>query len=201
LLEVFKRRNFWLLLIVAMPMVGTYVACLQNLAPLLASRGFDQRVAGVLVPMFSISHLAANLIAGLLSDRFGNRPPLVGLATVTTVGCFFIAIGASLPMIGLGAVLIGLSGGVWPLLASATAVEFGSSGFGRAFGLLSLFLPIAVATTYFVAKMQENTGSYVPPLSGLATAALLGGAICLTMRERREQMESPSESVAVGPVG
>jgi MFS family permease len=139
-----------------------------------------------LLSAFSVSHLAASLLAGILSDRLGNRLPLSGLALLTALGALFISFGNSLPFLGLGFLLVGFSGGIWPLLGAAIAVEFGPDGFGRAFGLFSACLPVAMLMAFIVAKLQESTGSYAPGFSALAIAALLGGAAGLMMRERRE---------------
>lgn len=185
-LQVLARKNFRLLIIVSLPMLATYFACMQNLAPIVASHGLSQRTAGGLLSAFSVSHLAASLLAGILSDRLGNRLPLSGLALLTALGALFISFGNSLPFLGLGFLLVGFSGGIWPLLGAAIAVEFGPDGFGRAFGLFSACLPVAMLMAFIVAKLQESTESYAPGFSGLAIAALLGGAAGLLMRERRE---------------
>jgi hypothetical protein len=69
---------------------------------------------------------------------------------------------------------------------AAAAVEFDAKGAGRAFGLLSAFIPLVVLTPFMIAKTQEAAGSYVPGLSAVATLTLLGGTLCLLkLRERR----------------
>jgi cyanate permease len=74
---------------------------------------------------------------------------------------------------------------MWPLLGAAIAREFGSSGVGRGFGMLTLFVPVIVFTPFIVAKVRETTGSYAPALSGLAVLTLAGAVACLLfMRER-----------------
>jgi hypothetical protein len=80
--------------------------------------------------------------------------------------------------------LIGLCGGVWPLLAAAVATEFGPGAVGRVFALLTIFLPITHLAPFAVAKGQEVTGSYAPVLVALAAIAVIGGAACLLMRDR-----------------
>jgi MFS family permease len=185
-LQVLARKNFKLLILVSLPMLAAYFACMQNLAPIVASHGLSQRIAGGLLSAYSLSHLAASLLAGILSDRLGNRLPLSGLALLTAMGALLIAFGNSLPFLGLGFLLVGFSGGIWPLLGAAIAVEFGPDGFGRAFGLFSTCLPVAMLMAFIVAKLQESTGSYAPGFSALAALAVLGGAAGLLMRERRE---------------
>lgn len=103
-----------------------------------------------------------------------------------------VALGHSQLTLGAGATLVGLYGGMWPLLAAAVAAEFGASGVGRAFGLLMSFLPVIALAPFAVAKIHENTNSYVPALLGLSILTLAGGVACLLMRERR----GPRDGVA-----
>jgi MFS family permease len=182
---VIARKNFWLLVAIYLPMMGLYGGCAQNLAPFAASHGLGQQSAGVLLSVLSLSHVVATLVLGLLSDRFGNRLPFAGLAVVMLVGAAILAFGAGLPTIAVGSALIGAGGGVFTLLGAATAVEFGAEGFGRAFGLAMLFLPVMGLSPFFVAKMQESTGSYVPALSVLSVLVLISGMLSLLLRERR----------------
>ena len=49
-----------------------------------------------------------------------------------------LALGAGqLPLLFAGMILLGVTGGAWTLLASATAAEFGPRGFGRAYGVIA----------------------------------------------------------------
>jgi MFS family permease len=185
--EVFGRRNFWLLLITYLPMLALWGGCAQNLAPIAESQGLSQQTAGLLLSAFSLSMVSSTLIMGLLSDRFGNRVPLSGLALVVAIGGVIVAFGHSLSSLGVGVVLVGAGGGLWTILPAAAAVEFGARGVGRAFGLLALFVPVISLVPFLVAKTQEMTGSYALALIGLAALTCLGSAACFFfMRERRQ---------------
>jgi MFS family permease len=202
--DVLTRKNFWLLVAVYLPMLALYGACLQNLAPIAASRGLSQQTAAALLSAFSLTQVASTLGMGLLSDRFGNRLPLCGLALATAVGGVIVAFGHGVVSLGVGVMFVGLSGGLWPLLAAAAAAEFGASGVGRAFGLLMMFLPVIVLVPFIVAKVQESAGSYAPSLIGLAVLTLIGGGACLLMRERRrghtaEADQETAKAAAVAP--
>jgi len=185
--DVLASRNFRLLLAVYLPMLALHGACLHNLAPLVTSRSLDQQTAGVLLSAFSLSHVTSTLIVGMLSDRFGNRLPLVGLALATAAGGTIVAFAQSGAGLFLGVLMVGLSGGMWPLLAAAVATEFGANHVGRSFGLLMMFLPIISLMPSAVGRIQERTGSYVPGLSALAALTFVGGVACLFMIERRRE--------------
>lgn len=181
---VFSRRNFWILLITYLPMHALHEVGNHTLAPIAASHGLGQQAAGNLIAVFNLSYLSTTLVAGLLSDRFGNRLPLAALAVTTAMGGVVLALGQTAAAVVLGIVLIGTSGGLWPLLAAAAAAEFGANGVGRAFGLLSLFLPVGIFAPSAVSKIQELTSSYAPGLIGLAAISIVGGTVCLFMREK-----------------
>lgn len=191
--DVLKRRTFWLLIAVYLPIMAINGGVGQNLAPYAASHGFTTENAGMLISVLSLAHLVATLGLGLLSDRFGNRIPFAGLAVVVAAGAAVLAFGSSLPVAFVGAALIGLGGGWATLLAAAIAVEFGAEGFGRAFGLCMTFIPVSALVPFAIAKSQEITGSYTPSLIGLGAVVLVGGGLILLLRERHVGHLTPAE--------
>jgi MFS family permease len=194
--DIFKRKNFWLLVVCFLPIVALYGAVQQNMAPITASHGFDPKVAGRLLSTFSLAHVAGTLLLGLASDKFGNRLPLAGLTVLIAAGAALVGYGSNVPMLMLGCALIGFTGGLWTLLPAAIAVEFGAAGVGRAFGALMLFLPLNSAAPALIAKAQEMTGSYGPVLLGFAAVCLVGGGFILLMREKRHGHPTPAEKEA-----
>jgi MFS family permease len=184
---ILARSNFWLLIFVYVPMLALYGGCGQNIAPIATSRGFSQHTAGMLLSLLSLTQLAATLMAGLLSDRFGNRLPLFALALLTAVGGLLVAFGSGVIALGFGIALIGCGGSFWPLVTSAITIEFGADNVGRVFGLVMLFLPAATVLGPFgVARTQEATGSYAPALVATSALTLLAATACVIfMRERQ----------------
>ncbi|HTZ71595.1 MAG TPA: MFS transporter [Acetobacteraceae bacterium] len=203
--DILRRRSFWLLLLAYLPMLALYGGCAQNLEPIVTSRGLSQLTAGALLSALSVSQVASTLLMGMLSDRFGNKLPLLGLALATGIGGLIVAFGQGIASLGIGFVLVGLSSGLWPLLAAAVAAEFGANAVGRAFGLLTLFIPVIALAPFVIAKTHEATGSYTPGLTGLAVLAGLGACACLFMRERHRGRDddagnAPALNEAVAPI-
>lgn len=182
--DVLSRKNFWLLVIAYVPMLALHGGCGSNLAPIAVGRGLSSQMAGILLSAYSFSQLAALLGSGILSDRFGNRLPLAGMAFIEAVGGVMIAFGHGIITIVAGALLVGVGGGFWPLLAAAVTVEFGSNGVGRTFGTLVFFLPLAAVAPFGVAKVQESTGGYTTALLVLVALVIIGGVACLFLREK-----------------
>jgi MFS family permease len=171
--EVIKRKNFWLLVGIYLPLVALSGAAVQNIVPYATSHDLSRQTGAGLLSLLSGMHVVATLVLGLLSDRFGNRLPFIGLAVLMVVGSLRLALGSDLPVIVVGCLLIGLGSGVFTLLAAAIAVEFGAEGMGRAFGLCMMFVPVITLSPYLIARSEEATGSY--------THAFIGGAIFLSL--------------------
>ena len=184
--EILSRKNFWLVIVSYVPLMALSSGFLQNLAPYTLNHGLSRQFAGTLISLFSLSYLLATFLTGPLSDRFGVRPLFAGLAVITASGAIVAAFATRAPAIVLGSALIGLAGGLQTLQAAAVAAEFGASGFGRAYGLSLLFIPIASLAPYCIAKAEESTGSYAPALITLSAIVMMGGAIGLLRAERRE---------------
>jgi MFS family permease len=176
--EVLSRRNFWILVAVYLSIMGAGGAFTLNIVPFALTRGIGDKTASVLLSIMSIAHVVAALGLGMLADRFGNRVPLSGLALAVAAGIAVLAVGESLPVLMIGAALVGFNSGVFTPLASAISAEFGPQGFGRAFGLAMFFLPFGTPFAFILARTQEGTGSYLPAMIGfivlLCIAALLG---------------------------
>lgn len=184
--DFLRRRNFWVLVAVFLVLLAGQLGTTANLAPIVVNHGLTEGDAGALLAVLNLSMLASTLLVGMLSDRFGNRLPLTGLAFASAGGSLLIALGGGLSLIALGIACVGFSAGFWPLLATTVAAEFGAQNTGRAFGLVSAFLPLIVLAPFMIAKTQEASGSYVPGLSVLAILSLVGGTACLlTMQEPR----------------
>jgi MFS family permease len=183
--DVLRRRNFWLLVAIYVPMLALNGGVQQNLGPFTANHGLGPQSAGTLLSVISFTHVLAQLGLGILADRFGTRLPFFGLALFTALGAVVVAFGSGMSVLVVGCAMVGLSGGVFTLLAAAIAKEFGAEGVGRAFGLAMLFVPLTALAPFTVARVQETTGSYAPSLVGLAILVFATGSLSLLLRERR----------------
>jgi MFS family permease len=194
--DIFARRNFWLLIVVYVPMLALYGGVGQNVAPIASSHGLTAQTAGVLLSLYSVSQLVATLLAGVMSDRLGNRLPLAGFAFATAIGGVLVAFGGGTLSLGLGIVLAAFGGSFWPLIAASAATEFGAGAVGRVFGLVMFFLPLVISAPFAVAKAKESTGSYTAALVVMAAITVVGGLACLLLM--REQRAPKSKAVGGG---
>ena len=183
--DVVARRNFWLLVAIYLVLIGAGTAFIQNMAVFAASRHVDTHDTATMMSAIGIAHVFAALVMGVLADRFGNRLPLAGLALAVAAGIGCLAVGQSLPVLVLGAGLIGLNAAVMTPLSSAIAAEFGADGFGRAFGLALLFLPLSQLVPFLVARQQEASGSYLVGMAACAGLLVVAALLALLLREQR----------------
>jgi OFA family oxalate/formate antiporter-like MFS transporter len=196
--EVLRRRNFWIIALIVMPILAVQVAVSQNMAPYAIAHGLSRETAGELIAILSFSHLVANLSLGLLSDRYGNRLGFAIIAITAVAACLVLAFATDLPGIRVGAALAGLAGGVMTLLAAAIAAEFGAAGFGRAYGLVLCFLPLDALSAAVIAKVHEVTGSYAPAFVGMAILLLVPCGLLLVLRERKDAVPVSQPAVSIG---
>jgi MFS family permease len=193
--DVLTRGQFWILVIVYLSILSTGSALAQNMGAIAASHGLSQQSAGYLLAAFSAAHIVATLVTGLLSDRYGARLPMLGLALTVATGVIILAFGQGLPLFVLAAALIGFNSGFMTPLAAGIAAEFGSAGFGRAFGLAMAFLPVGTPLAFLTARAKEATGSYVPVLLGFFVVLILAAALSLLLRSK----EAPQRAANTNP--
>jgi hypothetical protein len=81
--------------------------------------------------------------------------------------------------------LLGLaSGGLLPLMGASLSYQFRRS-FGRATGLMALFMPLSSMGAPAVARVEESLGSYAPALVALSAFVALAGVAALFLKTPR----------------
>jgi MFS family permease len=190
-LEVMSRRNFWLLVFIYLSVMGTGSALHQNIAPFAVSRGVDIQTAALLLSVMGCSHLLAALGLGLLTDRFGCRLPLAGLAIAVATGLLILILVRDLRLVVFGVALIGFNTGVFVPLGAAISAEFGPHNFGKAFGLAMFFVPLSSPLAFILARTEEATGSYAPAIVVFMGMLVLATICSLLLKEapRRQIQE------------
>jgi MFS family permease len=194
--DILRRKNFLLIAGAFIAIGCMFMAGMQNIVPIALGRGFDQMTAGLLISVLSTSYVVATLLMGAMYDRVGNRAPLVLLSLMASASALLLGFGSGLSSLVAGAALAGFCGGMYPVLAAALGVEFGANDVGRAYGLLSMLTLVPAMTPSVIARVQELTGSYRPALMGLAVLGVVGAALALQLRERRDPNVAPATVAA-----
>jgi len=183
--SIFSRPNFWMTMLVFVPLQFAYSAVNATFAPFVASRALADDDIALLVGIFSFAALCGKLSVGVLADRYGNRPPLVLVSVCICLGMAWLAFAQGFASLAGGFALVGFSQGVWVLMASCIATEFGSRGFGRAYGIGSAFAPIGALSPPLFARAQEISGSYTGGLLGMALLCVGSVLAACALKEPR----------------
>ena len=198
--EIFRNRNLWILVGSFVPILMVASGTLYNLAPIALSYGMDLRSVGLLLTGFSVLGLLAKLAAGVLADRFGAKPPLLTAALAATLGALVLCFSAGQPtLLVAGVGVMALSAGVWTLMAVVTASEFGPAGFGRAFGILSLFTPLGSLASPVVARVEEQTGTYSTSFAALVGLGLVSTVMALFLGQPPRRLAGAPTPTLVAP--
>ncbi len=171
----------------------------------LAGMGVSASRMGVLFGVCALVNALLAASVGVLSDRFGRKPFLVGIALMMAAGSFVFAISRSFPVMVAAAAFgtIGYGGGVgvgggwgpyYPAAQSLVAEQIADHGRTHAFGLLSFFGVIASVAGSLLAALPALLARHAgtPPITsyrGLFMLAALAGlgmaVVVLPVRERR----------------
>lgn len=174
--EALVDTRFWLLSVSMVCISMVTAAFSSQLQPMLSDLGVPGGTAALLGALFSSAVMVGRLGAGVLLDRLW--PPLVGAVALSgpILGLpLFLVADPSLAILGLGAVLVGLSTGAEvDLLAFFVARYFGLGQFGSIFGVVALFFGLAIGVGGVSAGVLfDRTGDYRLVLAlGAALAAV-----------------------------
>jgi len=182
--EVVKRRNFWLVLGAFGPAMLANNALVNNFAPFVTQRGLALSEAAFLLAVLNIAAVVGKLAAGLLADRYGNRLPMVLLTSLGLIGVVILVFAHGAIPLTAGFIALGMSQGLWVMLASGIASEFGSFDFPRAFALASGATVITVMSAPITAYVDEATGSYTVALLVLSAFGVAGVMASALFRDR-----------------
>jgi MFS family permease len=183
--QIVARPNFWLLGPTLLCAFSAYMGVLANLPPLTKSHGMDAQTTVLLFSAYGLADLISKVGCGAIADRFGDRAPLVALCALGVVSAAGMAFAPGRVPLVACVLMMGLVGGIWTPIASATVAEFGRHNFSRAFGMVCVFGPATTITPWVVALTQERTGSYTTGLLILAGLTLIGMVLSLFVRERK----------------
>ena len=106
-------------------------------APLVSNRQVGL-VAGLLAGSYTTAQFLATPVIGFLSDHFGRRPVLLVCITGSVVGIGLFGIAGSLPLMFIGRILDGATGGTTATAQAVIADITPPEGRAKAFGLVGI---------------------------------------------------------------
>jgi len=198
--EVLTDPAFWMIAGTVAIVTSGMKGMITNLAPLALDTGVDASDAAILVSLYTGCGFISKLSFAALSDRLGPRTLMfaalggfgVGMGLLTQAATGYTTIAA-------GVMLIGLFGGLMVPIESYLAPRvFGQRAIGRAMGLLSGVILVALLSTPpLFGLIFDLFGSYSGifwTFSGLALVALFWlPFVRLHAREYPSAQPAPAE--------
>lgn len=168
----------------------TYYVGITYVPAFLASAGsLGERAALWLSTIAAVAVILVTPIVGLVSDRVGRKPALVGLALLSAVlpaAMFSLMAGGTTSRALLGAVVLALvAGGMSAVGAIATGEQFSqesrATGLGLGYTLATVIF--GGLTPYVAQRLVETTGSPAVPGIMIAVVAVAALPVFAMMRE------------------
>jgi MHS family proline/betaine transporter-like MFS transporter len=188
----------------ALGSINYYVGITYVPAFLVATGAMGEGAALGLSTIAALMVIAVTPIAGMASDRFGRRPMLIGIATVSAVLPVvmfpLMAHGGGTLALG-GALILAATGGAWSAVAAAATAE----QFSGAARLSGLALGVTSATAVFgglspwLAQMSiALTGGAWAPGAMIAVVALAVVPVLLRLPETAPKRLRRASLAAIG---
>lgn len=177
--ELLTDPAFWMIALTVAIVTSGMKGMITNLAPLALDSGIKPAQAASLISIYAGCGFIAKITFAALSDRLGPRVLMFAALGGFAAGMALLTLASGgYGAIALGVAVIGLFGGMMVPIESFLAPRvFGQRAVGRAMGLLSGVILIALLTTPpLFGLIFDLTGSYRGifwVFSGLALAALL----------------------------
>lgn len=173
--EILTDPAFWMIALTVSIVTAGLKGMITNLAPLAIDTGATAAQAAPLISIYSACGVIAKLNFAALSDKVGPKVLMFcGLGGFAAGMVCLTQAEAGYGVIALGVAITGLFGGLMVPAESYLAPRiFGQRGVGRAMGMLSGAILLAMlATPPLYGLMYDVTGSYTGMFWIFATAAV-----------------------------
>lgn len=186
-------RPFWLVVIAFTPILTAFYAVQANFGTYSEDIGFTQAQAATVISVLSFSMMTGKLLCGRLLDMVDHQLIYFLVVGAFVAGVLGMSLQSGYPLMLLGAVLVGLAlGGTLPLMSTKVLDHFGAAAYGRAMGLLYIFVNLSAVGPVAAGWVRDVTGSY--PLVFLAFLLPLLPAVILMLAWRPAQHTAAAEA-------
>jgi MFS transporter, DHA1 family, tetracycline resistance protein len=177
---------------VAIDLVGWGIVL--PILPLYAEEFTDSpALIGLLVASFSVMQLLCAPVIGRLSDRVGRKPVIVVSLVGTALGSLLMGVAGSLPILFLGRIVDGASGGSISAASAAVADMAAPEQRARLMGLLGAAFGIGFVAGPAIGGLAALGGDHLP----FFVAAALAGTNALVAWKRLPETLSVGSTAPV----
>ncbi|MEA2704270.1 MAG: transporter, family, tetracycline resistance protein [Actinomycetota bacterium] len=168
--------------------------------PLYAEHFTTSKVTiGLLVAVFSLMQLVFAPIWGRVSDRVGRKPVLVVSLAGTAVGSLLMGIAPTLPILFLGRIIDGISGGSISTAHAAVTDMAAPGQRARLIGLLGAAFGIGFVIGPAIGGLAALEGRHLPFFVAAAIAGINALVAIRRLPETRPVRVEPAPEVAARP--
>ncbi len=181
-MQLFRQRNFWLIVLIAGAGMATNATLLSNLSLFAVDMGEPVVRGAFLVSLVALIGVFASPFLGWLSDTVNIKLVVAIMTLSLAVACTLFKFAQSYEMLLLAAVFMGIGGGgVFPIYASLVGHLYATRVYGQVLGASTLLISVLSAfAPLFAGWVYDTTGSYrLLFLALLTSLTLLTFAISL----------------------
>ena len=136
----FRTSDFWILFAAFACCTGCGLFIINNVSIMVQSIGGQDTFAGQLVVILSFANCFGRICIGVLADRY-DKLLLLGISSLVMAGALFVSAceGSSFAALLMTVVLVAAGyGGSWVLAVGILSDWFGSTNFGKNYGVLAM---------------------------------------------------------------
>lgn len=177
--DALRTQGFWLLFFAVLFASAALWGITNQMAFLLADKGFSAMQASSVVMVLGISMAVSRLVVGYLLDKVFAPVAGATIFTLTAIGFAILAYVETSWAPFLAAALMGAGiGAETELMGYMASRYFGLRRFGSIYGLIFVgFLLGTSGGPYLYAKTQEIFGSYYPVLKSMVVLMMITAAM------------------------
>ena len=162
--EIMSRRHFWLICLSIFLISAATFGVLSQVVAMTTDRGIDTGTALAVLSTVSLSSIASRVLVGFLLDRVWAPLLTAVIFVLCGVGVAIITMSDAVPLLYLGAVLIGLGLGAEGDIAAYIVSRYvPSASYARVFGIVMFLYAQGGAVGILILSVSiTQLGSYAP---------------------------------------
>jgi MFS family permease len=182
--EVLRAPQFWAIALTHFACCAAHSGPIFHMVTHATDQGVPAMAAATVLGVSGLSSIAGRIGGGLLADRFGAKPTLIGgLALQAAMVAAYLVVRETWTFYAL-AVVFGLAyGGVMPLYALVTRAYFGEKVMGTAYGAVFLVSSLGMGVGSLAGGLiYDRLGAYAWLFLGSAGIAVAAVLLAFTFR-------------------
>jgi MFS transporter, OFA family, oxalate/formate antiporter len=184
--EAMREPRFWFMFMSFAMVALAFGGLFSNYVPLLIDKGFDPKMAGLVMTAIGVSTIVGRLLAGWLIDRYWA--PLVAFPMLAAPAFACWELTHDVVALGFAA------GAETDLIAFLAARYYGLKHYGKIYG--TLYMPFGLATAFsalIYGAVFDHYGSYNLALWVAMGLFVVGAALLLFIGRYPDKIESKAQ--------